>query len=79
MACGAAHSAAVLASGVLLLWGDNSRGQCGGGGAAGAAALGRLVATPEACGVFESEPVLVRFRVRVRVRVPTLTLTLTLT
>ena len=57
VACGAAHSAAVLAEGVLLLWGDNSRGQCSGGGAAGAAALGRLVAMPEACGVFETEPV----------------------
>ena len=52
VACGAAHSAAVLAGGALLLWGDNSGGQCGGG-----AALGRLVAVPEACGVFETESV----------------------
>jgi len=56
VACGAAHSAAVLVSGTLLCWGDNARGQCGTGTGA---PFGRLVATPERATVLETEPVAV--------------------
>ena len=57
VACGGAHSAALLAGGALLLWGDNARGQCGVG--AGAAPLGRLVPVPERASVLEATEVVV--------------------